>query len=43
MTPTELPEAAVTRLLPGRTVPFAPPTDPWRALGTGWVLPGSEL
>jgi uncharacterized tellurite resistance protein B-like protein len=28
--------AAVARLLPGRTVPFAPPADPWRALDAGW-------
>jgi hypothetical protein len=28
--------AAVSRLLPGRRVPFAPPSDPWRALDAGW-------
>jgi Zn-dependent protease with chaperone function len=28
--------AAVTRLLPGRAVPFAPPADPWRVLDVGW-------
>ncbi len=28
--------AAVARLLPGRTVPFAPPADPWAALDAGW-------
>jgi Zn-dependent protease with chaperone function len=28
--------AAVSRLLPGRQVPFAPPADPWRALDAGW-------
>lgn len=29
--------AAVGRLLPGRSVPYAPPGDPWRALDAGWV------
>jgi Zn-dependent protease with chaperone function len=28
--------AAVARLLPGRSVPYAPPADPWRALDAGW-------
>jgi Zn-dependent protease with chaperone function len=27
---------AVARLLPGTTVPFSPPGDPWRALDAGW-------
>jgi hypothetical protein len=27
---------AVARLLPGRSVPFAPPQDVWRALDAGW-------
>jgi Zn-dependent protease with chaperone function len=29
-------EAAVARLLPGRSVPYAPPGDAWRALDAGW-------
>jgi Zn-dependent protease with chaperone function len=28
--------AAVARLLPGASVPYAPPGDPWRALDAGW-------
>jgi hypothetical protein len=28
--------AAVARLLPGTSVPYAPPGDPWRALDAGW-------
>jgi hypothetical protein len=28
--------AAAATLLPGRTVPYAPPADPWRALDAGW-------
>jgi hypothetical protein len=28
--------AAVARLLPGRSVAYAPPADPWRALDAGW-------
>lgn len=28
--------AAATRLLPGTSVPYAPPGDPWRALDAGW-------
>jgi hypothetical protein len=28
--------AAVGRLLPGRSVPYVPPTDPWQALDAGW-------
>jgi Zn-dependent protease with chaperone function len=30
-------DAAVTRLLPGTSVPYAPPGDPWRALDAGWA------
>ena len=29
-------EAAVARLLPGVSVPYAPPKDPWPALDAGW-------
>ncbi|MEP7021707.1 MAG: M48 family metallopeptidase [Pseudonocardiales bacterium] len=29
--------AAVTALIPGASVPYAPPPDPWRALDTGWA------
>src|SRR3954447_6643175 len=29
-------DTAVARLLPGRSVPLAPPADPWRALDAGW-------
>jgi Zn-dependent protease with chaperone function len=29
-------DAAVNRLLPGRSVPFAPPADPWPALDAAW-------
>jgi Zn-dependent protease with chaperone function len=29
-------EAAVARLLPGRTVPYVPPGDAWQALDAGW-------
>jgi Zn-dependent protease with chaperone function len=28
--------AAVGRLLPGTSVPYQPPADPWRALDAGW-------
>jgi Zn-dependent protease with chaperone function len=28
--------AAVDRLLPGRSIPYAPPADPWQALDAGW-------
>jgi Zn-dependent protease with chaperone function len=28
--------AAVGRLLPGRSVPYVPPGDPWRTLDAGW-------
>jgi Zn-dependent protease with chaperone function len=30
--------AAVARLLPGTTVAYVPPTDPWAALDAGWDL-----
>jgi Zn-dependent protease with chaperone function len=29
-------DAAVARLLPGASVPYAPPREPWRALDAGW-------
>jgi Zn-dependent protease with chaperone function len=29
-------DAALARLLPGSSVPFDPPRDPWRALDDGW-------
>jgi Zn-dependent protease with chaperone function len=29
-------EAALARLLPGSSVPYAPPADPWPALDAGW-------
>jgi hypothetical protein len=36
-------DTAVARLLPGRSVPLAPPADPWRALDAGWdALNGLE-
>jgi Zn-dependent protease with chaperone function len=31
-------QAATARLLPGTSVPFAPPTDPWSALDAGWEV-----
>lgn len=30
-------DAAITRLRPGRAIPFRPPGDPWRALDDGWA------
>jgi hypothetical protein len=29
-------QAAAAHLLPGATVPYAPPAEPWRALDAGW-------
>ncbi|MBO0694326.1 MAG: hypothetical protein J2P58_15585, partial [Acidimicrobiaceae bacterium] len=31
-------KAATARLLPGTSVPFTPPVDPWPALDAGWAM-----
>jgi hypothetical protein len=30
-------DAATARLIPGSSIPFAPPADPWPALDAGWA------